>query len=245
MGTDGRRLYAIGDIHGCRADLRGIHARIARDLADDPHPAPVVVHLGDYVDRGPDSRGVLDDLIRWDLGPVERLCLLGNHDELMLRFFEDPDGVWSSDHWISGSMGGGATLASYGLDPWDRPHAAVAAEARAAVPPAHLAFLAGLPRLAVFGGYAFAHAGIMPGIPLDRQRDEDLVWIRGTFLQSRADHGHVIVHGHTPVRSVEVRPNRIGIDTGCVFGGTLTCLVLEDAGRWLLGPAGREALPRR
>lgn len=242
MGTAGRRVYAIGDVHGCRAALREMHGRVREDLARHPHPAPLVVHVGDYVDRGPDSRGVLEDLIRWDLAPVERVCLLGNHDELMLRFFADPWGVWSADHWVSGSMGGAATLASYGVDPTGENLRALHAEAVRAVPAAHLAFLAGLPRLHRVGRYAFVHAGIRPGVPLDRQDPEDLVWIRDPFLRDRRDHGAVIVHGHTPVRAVEVRPNRIDIDTGCVFGRHLTGLVLEGPLAWTLEAAGRAPL---
>jgi serine/threonine protein phosphatase 1 len=241
METAGRRIYAIGDIHGCRTALAAVHAAIARDLAAAPHPDSVVVHVGDLVDRGPDSRGVIEDLLRWDLA-AERVCLLGNHDEAMLRFLEDPHAMLSSEHWVSGGMGGGATLASYGLDPRSTRLEALHRAALAAVPAAHRAFLEGLPRLCRIGSYVFVHAGIRPGVPLDRQHPDDLVWIRGDFLRSRADHGAVVVHGHTPVRAVEVRPNRIGIDTGAVFGGRLSCLVLEGPGRWLLGEEGRQQL---
>ncbi|HEU0222359.1 MAG TPA: metallophosphoesterase family protein [Paracoccaceae bacterium] len=243
METEGRRIYAVGDVHGCRGELRELYRRIAADLAARPHPSPVAVHVGDYVDRGPDSRGVIDDLLRWDLGEVERVCLLGNHDDLMVKFFEDPDSFWSADHWISGGMGGAATLASYGVDPFG-PSREVHRAAKAAVPAAHLAFLTGLPRMHRIGRYLFVHAGIRPGVPFERQDPEDLIWIRDEFLRDRRDHGAIVVHGHTPVRAVEVRRNRIGIDTGAVFGGVLSCIVLEGPNLWLLKAAGRAALPR-
>jgi serine/threonine protein phosphatase 1 len=243
-GTDGRRVYAIGDIHGCRTELARVHAGIARDLAARPHPAPVVVHVGDYVDRGPDSAGVIADLLRWDLGPVERVCLLGNHDDLMLKFLDDPHGIWCRYHWLDDNLGGRETLASYGAGPAGLPDVLMR-EASAAVPRAHLDFLAACPRAFRAGSYLFVHAGIRPGVALDRQDPEDLIWIRGDFLNDRRDHGVIVVHGHTPARAVEVRGNRIGIDTGAVFGRTLTCLVLEDERAALLGPDGPEPLALR
>ncbi|MEM9047356.1 MAG: metallophosphoesterase family protein [Pseudomonadota bacterium] len=244
MHTDGRRVYALGDIHGCLAELDAVYAQIRTDLSDRPHPHPVVVHVGDFVDRGPDSRGVIDRLIAWDM-PAERLCLMGNHDDLMLKFLEDPHGIWCRYHWLDDVMGGRNTLASYGVA-CDAPDEA-ATHARAQVPPSHIAFLQDLPRSARIGSYFFAHAGVRPGKPLDAQDPEDLIWIRGAFLTSRAEHGAIVVHGHTPVKKFELHRNRINIDTGCVFGRHLTCLVLEDDGIWSLESAGRVAhrLPRR
>ncbi|MEM8740742.1 MAG: metallophosphoesterase family protein [Pseudomonadota bacterium] len=244
--TNGRRIYALGDIHGCLAELDAVYAGIHADLARDPHPDPVIVHVGDYIDRGPDSRGVIDRLIDWDM-PAERICLAGNHDDLMLKFLDDPHGIWCRFHWLEDPLGGRATLASYGIESYAQPAEAAAAAAQSAVPQAHLAFLRGLPRSARIGSYFFAHAGVRPGKPLDAQDPEDLIWIRGEFLTSRAEHGAIIVHGHTPVEAPDLRWNRINIDTGCVFGRRLTCLVLEGDGIWTLDPGGRQArdLPSR
>ncbi|RMF35431.1 MAG: serine/threonine protein phosphatase, partial [Alphaproteobacteria bacterium] len=226
MTTDGRRIYAIGDIHGCLAEMQAMHARIAADLAAAPHRAPLIVHVGDYVDRGPDSRGVIEALLNPALPDIETVSLLGNHDDLMLKFLDDPHGQWCRFHWLEDNLGGRATLASYGVTGHDPVR--MAEEARAAVPAAHLDFLRARPRLHRVGSYVFVHAGIRPGVPLDEQDPEDLIWIRREFLDSRADHGAIVVHGHTPAREIELRPNRIGIDTGLVYGRHLTCLVLED-----------------
>lgn len=230
----GTRVYAVGDIHG-RADLLGyLHGMIADDLADRPPERAVVVYLGDYIDRGSDSRGVVETLIRRPLAGVEAVHLMGNHEEFMLRFLEDP-GVGQS--WILN--GGDATLASYGVAP--PAYAADLVEMDRArrslvdnLPAEHLAFLRALGPCHVEGGYVFVHAGIRPGRPIAEQAREDLLWIRGPFLQSRADHGFCVVHGHTITPEVEVRRNRIGIDTGAFRSNRLTSLVLEGGSRrWL------------
>ncbi|GIX12770.1 MAG: serine/threonine protein phosphatase [Paracoccaceae bacterium] len=254
MHTDGRRIYAIGDIHGCLADLAAIHHRIRADLAADPHDRAVVVHVGDYVDRGPDSRGVIEALIGWDL-PAERICLMGNHDDLMLKFLDQPHGMWCRFHWLDEALGGRATLASYGVAPGGDPDA-LAAAARAAIPARHLEFLRGLARSHRIGDFIFVHAGLRPGRALEDQDPEDLIWIRGEFLDSDADHGGIVVHGHTPAARIELRHNRINIDTGCVFGRSLSCIRIEGGRIWALeanglrplrlppGPRGRPPLRR-
>jgi len=216
---EGLRVYAVGDIHGCAAKLDALHALMAEDAAAAAEPRKAIVYLGDYVDRGPDSRGVVDRLAGPPPFEAETVRLLGNHEALMLAALDDPGDVRAAAVWLM--KGGGAALASWGADP-EAPQEAWAA----ALPPAHLALLRGLARSARFGGYFFAHAGVRPGVRLDRQDPDDLIWIREPFLSSTADHGAVVVHGHTPAEAVVVRKNRIGLDTGAVYGGRLSCAVL-------------------
>ena len=215
----GRRIYAIGDIHGCDAQLAKLHAVIAEDLARRPVDSAVLLHIGDYVDRGADTAGVLTRLAR---GPridgAAVVNLLGNHDETMLHALSG-DRAAATD-WLF--AGGKAALASYGIDP-DSPRGSWPE----AVPAAHLEFLRGLTLSHREGGYLFVHAGIRPGVGLHEQTREDMLRIRQPFLYTEQDLGAVVVHGHTPVKAPVVRHNRIAIDTGAVFGGQLTCLVLE------------------
>jgi serine/threonine protein phosphatase 1 len=229
----GLRVYAIGDIHGRFDLLERLAAEIARDLEHAPPDRAVEIYLGDYIDRGPQSR----EVIAWLTGspPLgqERICLMGNHEALLLNALANPAGM---SNWLFN--GGADTVASYVADPRAAIGASPGERLRsaflAAFPESHRDFLARLPRKAALGGYLFVHAGIRPGVPIAAQDPEDLVWIRQPFLSSNADFGPVIVHGHTPVRTPEVRPNRINIDTGAVFRGRLTCLVLEaDTRRFL------------
>lgn len=215
----GRRIYAIGDIHGCADQLRTLHARIADDLADRPIDNPLLIHIGDYVDRGPDSASVVALL---SAGPpiagLPTINLLGNHEHTMLEALGGERAAGTD--WLY--QGGRPTLQSYGLDP-DGPR-----EAWEAVPVSHRTWMQHLPLWHREGGYLFVHAGIRPGIPLENQSVTDLLRIRQPFLYTDQSFGAVVVHGHTPERRLSVRPNRIGIDTGAVFGGPLTCLVLES-----------------
>jgi serine/threonine protein phosphatase 1 len=237
----GDRIYAIGDIHGRLDLLTALHGKMVADRAARPHAGTAtVVYLGDYVDRGPASRAVIDCLIGDPLPGFATVHLLGNHEEAMLRFLED---VSIGPDWLS--FGGEATLRSYGVHPPQGVMGMRRFEARqqqlvANLPPAHVAFLRGLALSHEAGDYFFVHAGVRPGVALERQRAEDLLWIRETFLHSTADHGKVIVHGHTPDHAPQVRANRIGIDTGAFASGILTCLVLEGEGRRFLftGEAG-------
>lgn len=229
--TDGHRIYAVGDIHGQLDKLEDIQLAIARDLENRPHPRPVTVYIGDFIDRGPDSRGVIENLAKEKTSGRDARFLLGNHDRYLLGYLDEPDAVMSvSDlHWLSPRLGGQETLRSYGVtsvDP-DRP-AAAHADFRAAVPPMHVAFLETLDPWQRIGSYLFVHAGIKPGVPLEEQTEDDLLWIRNEFLDSTEDHGMIVVHGHTISDEIQNRGNRIGIDTGAAFGGTLSCLVLED-----------------
>ena len=187
------------------------------------------IFLGDYVDRGPQSPDVVEWLAKAPPLTDERFCLMGNHEAMLLNAQEDASGL---DIWLMN--GGDATLASYGVS--HLPHRAEEARraCRAALPAAHRDFLSGLPRRVEHGAYLFVHAGIDPGRPLDDQDPDDLIWIRDTFLNSPVDFGRIVVHGHTPVREPDIRSNRINIDTGAVYHGTLTCLVLEGKERRFL-----------
>ncbi len=225
----GTRVYAVGDCHGGLEALRRLRSRIVADSAraDDAGPPAqrrVVVYLGDYIDRGPDSRGVLDLLIGEPLADFETVHLLGNHETFMRGFLdgEDVASVWMMN-------GGAETLRSYGLDPL-APRAALIS----AVPEEHRAFLDSLALSHIEGDYFFVHAGIRPGVPLEHQEENEMLWIRGPFLDSTANHGKVVVHGHSVAREPESRANRIGIDTGACYGGKLTALVLEGARRRFL-----------
>ena len=214
----GKRVYAVGDVHGCADRLATLHAAITADLAARPIRHSTLVHLGDYVDRGPDSAGVV---ARIAAGPAitATVNLLGNHERMMLDALaaDDPRAI---AHWL---MNGAApSLASWGV-----PRGAAPRDWAARIPADHLARLRGLALTHRSDDYLFVHAGIRPGRPLRRQLEEDLIWIREPFLSYAGDLGAVIVHGHTPVPAPVVRPNRIGIDTGAVLGGPLTCAVLE------------------
>lgn len=224
--ADGVRIYAVGDIHGCDGVLRRLMGLIDAHLAQFPCRRPVLVFLGDYVDRGPDSRGVLDRLIALR-DHREVIFLKGNHEKYMLGFLERPDLL---TRWLQ--FGGADTLRSYGLssanhaDPQQR-EALAAALVRALGESGHLPFFDWLQSSFVCDDFFFVHAGVRPGVPLGRQREEDLLWIRGAFLAYGGDFGKVVVHGHTPVPQPEVRSNRINIDTGAYATGRMTCLVLE------------------
>ena len=214
-----RRVYAIGDIHGCLEQLLALHELIRADLAARPVGAPVLLHIGDYVDRGPDSRGVVALLVAGDpIAGVPTVNLMGNHERTMLDALGGA-GASMTDWMISG---GKEALAS-----WGGSHEAPRETWPGFVPPEHTAWLAALAHQHRLDGYLFAHAGVRPGVALDDQVPQDLMTIRNSCLDSEANHGAVVGHGHTPRGAPEVRHNRIGIDTGAVFGGELTCVVLE------------------
>jgi len=228
----GTRVYAIGDIHGRLDLLREIRGLVGQDLARSPPARAVVVYLGDYVDRGPASKDVIETLIAEPIASASSVHLKGNHEDLLLRFHDSGD---LGETWLMN--GGGATLASYGVEAADDPFQALWCldelrdALRAKLPAHHLAFLRGLDLEHREGGYLFVHAGVRPGIALAAQTAEDRIWIREGFLASEADFGVFVVHGHTPRPSPVVKANRIGIDTMAYRSGTLTCLVLDGAGR--------------
>jgi serine/threonine protein phosphatase 1 len=226
------RLYVIGDIHGRSDLLDRMTAAITRDLGSRPSNECLTVTLGDYVDRGPDSRGVIERLIRNPFS-MPYVALRGNHEHLFMSFLTDPS---IGPTWRE--LGGLETLHSYGVavaplmmgKSFDN-----AAQAfRQAVPESHVKFLSSLKDSLIVGNYFLCHAGVKPGVPLERQRPEDLLWIRDVFLTSRKNFGKVVVHGHTPCEQPEVLPNRINIDTGAYATGRLTCLVAEPKGQRFL-----------
>jgi serine/threonine protein phosphatase 1 len=222
---EGLRIYAVGDVHG-RADLlKQVFLRVDEDLHEHPIAETLHIFLGDYIDRGEDSAAVLDLLI--ERARTHRmLCLKGNHELFLSEFLENP-GVFK--HWAQN--GGLPTLASYGLTPTINADFMEQAELSAslcnAIPKSHSQFFAGLKLCFTCGDFFFVHAGVRPGTPLSRQREEDLLWIRDDFLLHEKPFEKIIVHGHTPVMEPDVRNNRINIDTGAYATGRLTCLRLE------------------
>lgn len=254
----GLRIYAVGDIHG-RADcLARVFAAIDADTRRHPAEATLEIYLGDYVDRGPDSRTVIDLII--DRSARRRVVpLLGNHEAMLLGALA-PEGSadapvdapshrsalshgFALSHRFALShiwrrSGAAETLASYGLPvaglPSPEDWRVLVAAFRRSLPPAHRGFLERCRPSIACGSYFFAHAGIRPGIPIEAQDRADLFWIREPFLTSQADHGAVVVHGHTPVREPELRANRINLDTGAYLTGHLGCVALEGSAQHVL-----------
>lgn len=221
-----RRIYVIGDIHG-RADLLDrLVDGIARDIGAASAQDCLTVTVGDYVDRGPASPTVLDRLARNPF-PTEYVALKGNHEAFLETFLADPEVV--RDWRLCGGL---ETLHAYGVDVGSvmrgRDYELASARLEAALPSAHKEFLASLRPSASFGRYFFCHAGVRPGVPLHAQAEDDLLWIRDEFLDSRANFGKIVVHGHTPVEEPQLRANRINVDTGAFMTGRLTCAVLEE-----------------
>lgn len=203
------RIFAIGDIHGCSDKLRAMMETIRPDKEKDG-----IVFIGDYIDRGPDSKGVVDYVL--DLGKQydQMVCLMGNHEQMFLDYHL---------HGKNGDLfllnGGDATLLSYGLT--DTPSGK-----KADVPEEHLRFFRRLLPYYETEAYLFVHAGLRPRVPLAEQSPEDLLWIRHTFIRSYQDFGKIVVFGHTPLPEPLIDYNKIGIDTGAVYGGSLTCVEL-------------------
>ncbi len=218
----GQRVYAIGDVHGCDDRLAALHQAILDDLAARPVVAPQLVHLGDYVDRGPDSAAVMARLMGPPPGGLATTSLIGNHEAMMLAALRQRGGA--ALDWLDN--GGDATLRSWGLSPL-----APAREWRGGLPRALPGFIEKLPRLHRVGAYVFVHAGLRPGVALAGQQERDMLWIRQPFLDWDEALGVgeavVVVHGHTPEPEPVVRAHRIGVDTGACMGGRLTAAVLE------------------
>jgi serine/threonine protein phosphatase 1 len=206
-----RRILAIGDIHGCKDRLDALLARIAAEPRSD-----TLVFIGDYLDRGPDASGVIDTLLKLRETCPGTVFLKGNHEEMFLNLY-----CGGRDEALFLDNGGSTTLASYGLTPAD-------ARAGRGMPESHFEFIASLPLTYEAEGYLFVHAGIRPGVPLADQSPEDLLWIRYDFIESDDDFGQTVVFGHTPLREPLILHNKIGIDTGAVFGGPLTAIELPS-----------------
>lgn len=229
---EGQLLYAVGDIHGRLDLLQAMLELIEADAKSrESARAKTLVFVGDYIDRGPDSRGVVERLIGDPLQSFDTHFLKGNHEAILLDFLEEP---WRLDHWLMN--GGDATMRSYGVDTERLARLGAPPEVwrnafAEALPEAHLRFFKGLRLSVTFGDYLFVHAGVRPGVPLGAQSEADLVWIRAPFLDHREPFGKIVVHGHTPGREPVTRSNRIGIDTGAVFTGRLTALRLQDGSR--------------
>ena len=227
----GQRAYAVGDVHG-RLDLfLEIQRQIEHDDAASPRADTTVILLGDLVDRGPDSRGVLEAAREWQ-GRRKVRILMGNHEEMFVTAIEKEEIL---RHFLR--HGGKETVISYGMSP-DEYRAAhlpeVQAWMQANVPQADLDFIASFEDQIVLGDYLFVHAGILPDVPLEEQKSRDLRWIREPFLSHADPHGHVVVHGHSICETPEDRGNRIGIDTGAYDSGRLTAVRLEGTERSFL-----------
>lgn len=228
----GCRIYAIGDIHGCLPELDSLLGKIEADAVGydgETH----LIFLGDVVDRGPDSAGVVR---RMRLGPLpcgHHSFIMGNHEEAMIAVYEGD--LESLGGWLS--YGGTETLESYGLDRAEvfRLGPDLPRRMRESIPQEDLAFVRRFGNSVSLGDYLFVHAGVRPGVPLAQQDANDLRWIRSEFLDDdETDHGAVVVHGHSIAAEPDVRANRIGIDTGCFSSGRLTALVLEGTSRRFL-----------
>ena len=226
--TGGRLVYAIGDVHGRYDVLEPLLRDIAADvLATRPAERPLLVFLGDYVDRGPESRQVVDCILGLAAdGAFEVAPLKGNHEEALLQFLDDPAFAAT---WME--HGGGSTLASYGVQPAaTRTDVTAWGEVRDAfdetLPDRHRRFYQTLELIRVVGDYAFVHAGVRPGVAIEEQSERDLLWIRYEFLNDRGPFGKVVVHGHTPTEEPQMLPHRLGLDTGAYATGVLTAVRL-------------------
>ena len=234
----GRRIYAVGDIHGRLDLLDELFACIRRDFARRQDVPTLLIFLGDYVDRGPDSKGVVERLIDGTPKGFGRFFLKGNHEDMLLNFLQNP---LEAGSWLYN--GGDATLFSYGVSSRAlrqamsmRPSGLqdAATELRKLLPDRHRTFFNSLALSLRQGDYFFVHAGVRPRVELEEQSKEDRLWIRDEFLNWEGDYGAVVVHGHSPVESPENLENRIGIDTLAWQSGMLTAVGLEGADRWFI-----------
>ena len=236
LGPKGHRAYAIGDIHGRLDLLDEILDKVAADDAARKPADTTIVFLGDLIDRGPQSAGVVERLRTYRPDFAKPIFLMGNHEEVLLRIVAGETAILPD--WLR--FGGAECARSYGIDPVDlecREPAAALRLLRRSIPKEHLKFLSGFADTASFGKYLFVHAGIRPGVPLAQQAVEDLRWIRGPFLDDESDHGRIVIHGHTITGEVDERHNRIGLDTGAYWTGVLTAVGLERDERWYLQTA--------
>ncbi|HJS41464.1 MAG TPA: metallophosphoesterase [Sphingomicrobium sp.] len=244
---DGYRLYAVGDVHGRDDLLVDLLAMIEADSSERRPAKRIIVFLGDLIDRGPASSAVVERLRTYRPADTHVIFLAGNHEEVLLRILDGDEELVAD--WLR--FGGAECIRSYGVDPGDlrrmSPERAIEI-IRSAIPAAHAEFLRGFDDTFRAGDYLFVHAGIRPGVPLAAQARSDLRWIREPFLTDRAEHGFIVVHGHTIRKQIEDCGNRIGIDTGAYRFGVLSALGLESTDRWYLqaplgnsGPGGNRS----
>jgi serine/threonine protein phosphatase 1 len=235
------RVYVVGDIHGHVGLLDALHTRIYADLDQSPVKTAEIIYVGDYVDRGPASCAVVERLRCPPRDGVRRTLLEGNHETMLLEFLSRPE---TGASWCR--YGGTETLLSYGVNVSQALAGgglhALAEEFDRKLPASHRYLLEQLKPFTAVGDYFFCHAGVRPGVRLDRQDKRDLLWIRTPFLGSTRDFGKVVVHGHTVVPEPDIRPNRINVDTGAYRSGRLTCLVLEGAEQRFLYAATVDAV---
>ncbi|WHA43642.1 metallophosphoesterase [Agrobacterium larrymoorei] len=218
-------IYAVGDVHGCLDLLLMLQAKIEADAARESGTKWIIM-LGDYVDRGPKSSLVLEELMQPVAGNIQRFCLAGNHEETMLDFIRNP----SRDHlWLE--FGGIETLKSYGIGniPSDSQHLRSLIDQ--AIPRQHTDFIATLPSLLSVPGLCFVHAGIINGVPLDQQHDKHLLWVRpNQQAVPETPNPFLTVHGHTPIRQVALVNNRLNVDTGAFMTGRLSAVKIKNDG---------------
>ncbi|MZR29689.1 metallophosphoesterase family protein [Sneathiella litorea] len=231
---EGQRAYVIGDIHGRKDLLSSLLDKIARDRAAKEKADTHLIFLGDYVDRGPDSAGVINMLLALDQSDMNVITLKGNHEAAMRSFLQDPV---KGKRWLY--YGGDATLRSYGVDfalrdITEDKIVQAGRKLRKNLPDSHLKFICSLKSSHMIGDYFFVHAGIEPGKSIDNQKEHDLLWIRDAFLEHEGLYEKVIVHGHSIIPEPELKDNRIGIDTGAFYSNLLTCLVLEGGTKEIL-----------
>jgi serine/threonine protein phosphatase 1 len=227
------RAYAVGDIHGRLDLLDKLLVAIEHDVAARPVRKTLLIFLGDLIDRGPDSNGVVERLRTYHHDRIKPYFLAGNHEEVLLRLLAGERGI--IDSWLK--YGGADCLVSYGRDPATlagQTERTALAMVKDAIPSQHARFIGGMADTLRLGSYLFVHAGIRPGVDISLQSQTDLRWIRSPFLDHEGDHGFVVVHGHTITEAVDERPNRIGIDTGAYRTGILTALGLEGEARWVI-----------
>lgn len=233
----GHRAYVVGDVHGRLDLLEEMIGQIEQDAGRRRRAKTSIIFLGDLIDRGPDSAGVVERLRTYRPAFARTMFLMGNHEEVMLRVLDGESGVLPQ--WLK--FGGAECLCSYGLDPArlkKMPPDDALALIAAKVPKGHVDFIRSFADTATFGSYLFVHAGIRPGTELVDQVQTDLRWIREPFLEDERDHGCIVVHGHTITEAIQECPNRIGIDTGAYRTGVLTALGIEGASRWFLQTGG-------
>lgn len=232
-GPSGHRAYVIGDVHGRLDLLERLLEQIESDDSGRDRTKTVVVFLGDLIDRGPESAGVVERLRTYRPAFAKPIFLMGNHEEILLRIVKGEMSLVTD--WLR--FGGAECLRSYGLESAELrglPQRAAHRLIVQSIPEEHIAFLSSFVDSASFGSYLFVHAGIRPGVPLASQSTQDLRWIRQPFLHDESDHGRIVVHGHTISEDVEQLPNRICIDTGAYRTGVLTALGIQGPDRWLL-----------